>query len=72
MALSPKSSACFGSCFAYGDRLDDRKIMEGAFRLRHVDVADGAIGGTEVDTDEKTAWGDGFSGFHRWEIIILR
>ena len=46
--------------------------MEGAFWFRHVDVADGTVGGAEVDTDEKTAWGDGFSGFHSWETINIK
>ena len=58
--------------FADGDGLDDGKVMEGAFRLRHVDIADGAVGGAEVDADEKTACSDGFSGFHRRDDIIIK
>ena len=58
--------------FADCDGLDDGKVMEGAFGLRHVDVADGAVGGAEVDADEKAAWGDGFSGFHRMDAINSR
>ena len=70
--IAKRWQQCFGGCFADCYSLDDRKIMKGAFWFRHVDVADGTVGGAEVDTDEKTAWGDGFSGFHRWGLIILR
>ena len=49
------------------------KVYElGAFGLRHVDVADGTVGGAEVDADEKTACSDGFSGFHRRDDIIIK
>ena len=70
--IAKRWQQCFCGCFADGDGLDDRKVMEGAFRLRHVDIADGAIGGAEVDADEKTAWSDGFSGFHRRKTIIIK